>query len=104
MMWLRETGAGGRAGFSCSRVVPFSGSTRRGQCRWLRSSLRVTPAVAGGHGAGPRQGKRSGGVNHGDARAAGGRRGRMFWGPPPFRRPRGGGGGHAAGPAGGTGG
>jgi len=51
--------------------VPFSGSTRRGQCRWLRSSLRVTPAVAGGHGAGPRQGKRSGGVNHGDARAAG---------------------------------
>jgi len=28
---------------------------RCGQCRWLRSSLRVSPAVAGGHGAGPRQ-------------------------------------------------
>ncbi len=35
--------------------VPMSGVIRCGQCRWLHSSLRVTPAVAGGHGAGPRQ-------------------------------------------------
>src|SRR5258708_39365865 len=97
-----EREPGGVPGLVVLGSVPFFGSTRRGQCRWLRSSLRVTPAVAGGHGAGPRQGKRSGGVNHGDARAAGWRRGRMFGDPPPF--PPAGGGGDAPPPAGGAGG
>src|SRR5258708_19164457 len=37
--------------------VPFSGSTRRGQCRWLRSSLRVTPAVGRGAWGGSASGE-----------------------------------------------
>src|SRR5260221_8829589 len=34
--------------------VPMSGVIRCAQCRWLHSSLLVTPAAAGGHGARPR--------------------------------------------------
>ena len=59
MIGRRETGAGGRAA-----VFAYSGPSHVrvigcGQCRWLQSSLRVSPAVAGGHGAGPRQDRRS---------------------------------------------
>ncbi len=55
--WAAGNGSrGGRARvFNCFQVVPCSGFIRCGQCRWLHSSLRVSPAVAGGHGAGPRQ-------------------------------------------------
>ena len=66
----REPGSRG-GGYSLVQVRPMSGVFRCGQCRWLQSSLRVSPAGAGAHGAGPRQGKRSGGVNQDGARAAG---------------------------------
>jgi hypothetical protein len=57
MMGRRETGAGGLAGvFGCAfRSVPWSVSGGR-QCRWLHSSLRVSPARAGNAWGGPRQG------------------------------------------------
>lgn len=48
------------------RVVPWSGFIRCGQCRWLHSSLRVSPAGAGGHGA-VRVREVSGGANQMDA-------------------------------------
>ena len=52
----------------CVQVRPVVRSRRR-QCRWLHSSLRVPWPGPGTHGAGPRQG-RSGGVNQDGARAA----------------------------------
>jgi hypothetical protein len=60
MIWLRETGAGGLCwgGSVVFRSVPGPEVLRCGQCRWLHSSLRVSPAAAGGHGAGPRQKRR----------------------------------------------
>ena len=45
----REPGACG--GVRLFRSVPCSGGIQCGQCRWLQSSLRVSPAMAGGHGA-----------------------------------------------------
>ncbi len=46
-MARRETGAGRRAGIQFAfRSVPVQVS-RCGQCRWLQSSLRVSPAGAG---------------------------------------------------------
>jgi len=53
------------------QVRPMSGYPGCGQCRWLQSSLRVSPEGPGPHGAGPRQKRRSGGINQGHARAAG---------------------------------
>ena len=41
--------------FGCVGSSHVPGHPVAGQCRWLHSSLRVSPAVAGGHGAGPRQ-------------------------------------------------
>jgi hypothetical protein len=44
-----ETGAGGRAGYAVAfRSVPMYRVIRCGQCRWLQSPLRVSPAGAGG--------------------------------------------------------
>jgi hypothetical protein len=52
MIGRRGTGAGSRAeGFRLFGSVPMSGVIPVRQCRWLQSSLRVSPAVAGGHGA-----------------------------------------------------
>jgi hypothetical protein len=60
----------GGAGFRLFGSVPISGVIRCGQCRWLQSSLRVAPAVAGGHGAVRVRGGSLGGVNQVGARAA----------------------------------
>jgi hypothetical protein len=60
----------GGAGFRLFGSVPISGVIRCGQCRWLQSSLRVAPAVAGGHGAVRVRGGGLGGVNQVGARAA----------------------------------
>jgi hypothetical protein len=76
MMGRRETGAGGGAGYSVLRSGPSRGQVWCGQCRWLLSSLRVSPAGAGAAWGGSASEERSGGVNQDGARAAGGRRGR----------------------------
>ena len=68
--------------------VPWSGGIRCGQCRWLQSSLRVSRPWPGALG-GPRQNRRSGGVNQAGARAAGGRRGRQISDLAPGRWPGG---------------
>ena len=55
-----------RGEYSVVQVRPHGWVPRCGQCRWLQSSLRVPPARGPGpHGAGPRQKRRSGGVNQG---------------------------------------
>jgi hypothetical protein len=56
MIWRRGNGSrGGARVFGLFGSVPSVRVFRCGQCRWLQSSLRVAPAVTGGHGAGPRQ-------------------------------------------------
>src|SRR5438132_1648583 len=45
-------GSRGRwGGIRLFQVRPMDRVIRCGQCRWLQSSLRVSPAGAGGHGA-----------------------------------------------------
>jgi hypothetical protein len=63
----------GYAGYEVVRVRPSPGLPVR-QCRWLQSSLRVSPAVAvaGAAWGGPRQSRRSGGIIQVRAPAAGG--------------------------------
>ena len=80
-----EMGAarGALGGYLVALVRPMSGVSGCGQCRWLQSSLRVSPA--GGRGCMGRVrvgGRRSGGVNQGGALAALGAAGQTL------RRPR----------------
>ena len=51
MIGRRETEPGAVQGYWVIQVRPMSGVFRCGQCRWLQSSLRVSPAGAGAHGA-----------------------------------------------------
>lgn len=55
MIGLRGKSRGWVAGMRLFRSVPWSRVIRCGQCRWLRSSLRVVPGRAGGRGADSRQ-------------------------------------------------
>jgi len=54
MMWRRGTGAGVCGGMRLFRFVPCP-VFRCGQCRWLQSSLRVSPAGGPGAWGGRRQ-------------------------------------------------
>ena len=57
-------------GLTCMRLSSPHGRSSGRAARWLHSSLRLSPArLAGGHGAGSRQGP--GGANQTGARAAG---------------------------------
>ncbi len=96
-----ETGAGGRAGLSCSRVRPIF---RVYPARAVPLAAFIPsrdPGRSRGAWGWSASGKRSGGVNHGDARAARSRRGRMIGDLAPGGRP--GKAVHAARPAGVTG-